>query len=144
MPSSDEWLQYDYRVIWNLKGTNYSISDPTNTSQWKNATASGVNLIPPIKRRKVALEVDPSAFADTSASTIVVKFMVILGGKPTVQRTVKLRAKDPTNLHDVTLFHDPNEIVAYQVTRFTPSGEQRGPLSELKDDFILIGNADIK
>jgi hypothetical protein len=104
-----------------------------------------VNLIPPIKRKKVALEVDPSAFPDTaSSSTIVVKFMVILGGKPTIQRTIKLRPKDPTNLHDVTLFHDPNEIVAYQVIRFTPAGEKRGPLSELKDDFILIGNTDIK
>jgi hypothetical protein len=143
--SADEWLQYEYRVVWNLKGTNYSISDPASNSEWKSATASGVNLIPPIKRKKVTLEVDPSAFSDTvSTSTIVVKFLVILGGKPTIQRTVKLRPKDPTNMHEVTLFHDPNEIVAYQVTRFTPAGERRGALTELKDDFILIGGTDLR
>ena len=143
--ASDEWLQYEYRVNWNLKGTNYSIQDPPNDGGWKQASASGVNLIPPLRRRKVSLEVDPSAFADSvSTSTVIVKFLVILGGKPTVQKTLKLRAKDPTNMQDVTLFHDPDQPVAYQVTQYTPGGERRGPLKEVKDDFIMIGPAELR
>jgi hypothetical protein len=142
--SSDEWLRYEYRVNWNLKGTNYSIKDPGNESEWRQASASGVNLIPPLKRRKVSLEVDPSAFSDTAiASTVIVKFLVVLGGKPTVQRTLKLRAKDPSNIQDVTLFHDPDQPVAYQVTQYTPLGEKRGAIKELKDDFIMIGPSEI-
>jgi hypothetical protein len=142
--SSDEWLKYEYRVNWNLKGTNYSIKDPGNESEWKQASASGVNLIPPLKRRKVSIEVDPTAFSDTViSSTVVVKFLVVLGGKPTVQRTLKLRAKDPSNIQDVTLFHDPDQPVAYQVTRYTPLGEKRGAIKELKDDFVMIGPSEI-
>lgn len=140
--SSQDWLQYEYRVSWNLKGNNQSIKDPEGESQWKQASTSGVNLIPPLKRRKVSIEVDPTAFPDSSSSsTVIVKFLVILGGDPTVQRTLKLRAKDPTNIHEVTLFHDPNEPVAYQITQYTPLGEKRGALKELQDDFIMIGPA---
>lgn len=143
--TSDEWLKYEYRVSWNLKGTDYSIIDPSKDNEWKEASATGVNLIPPLKRRKVTLEVDQSAFSDTSsASTVIVKFLVVLGGKPLVQRTMKLRPKDPSNMQDVTLFHDPGETVAYQVTRFTPQGEIRGPLKELKDDFLMIGSSEIQ
>lgn len=143
--SSDDWLKYEYRVSWNLKGTNYSIKDPASESQWRQASTSGVNLIPPLSRKKVAVEVDPSAFADsTSRSTVTVKFFVVLGGKPVLQRTLILRAKDPGNLHEVTLFHDPDEPVAYQVTRFTPLGEKRAPLTELKDDFLMIGQSEIE
>lgn len=143
--TSDEWLKYEYRVSWNLKGTDYSIIDPSKDNEWKEASATGVNLIPPLKRRKVTLEVDQSAFSDTSSvSTVIVKFLVVLGGKPLVQRTMKLRPKDPSNMQDVTLFHDPGETVAYQVTRFTPQGEIRGPLKELKDDFLMIGSSEIQ
>ncbi len=142
--SSDDWLNYEYRVSWNLKGSNYSIKDPVSETQWRQASASGVNLIPPLSRKKVSIEVDPSAFADSSSrSTVTVKFFVVLGGKPVLQRTLILRAKDPGNLHDVTLFHDPDQPVAYQVTRFTPLGEKRAPLAELKDDFLMIGQSEI-
>src|SRR5690606_22616112 len=64
--SSDDWLKYEYRVSWNLKGTNYSIKDPASESQWRQASTSGVNLIPPLSRKKIAVEVDPSAFADST------------------------------------------------------------------------------
>ncbi|HYF70458.1 MAG TPA: hypothetical protein VD884_20115 [Ohtaekwangia sp.] len=146
--SSDDWLQYEYKVNWNLKGTNFSIKDPANDEQWNQASASGVNLIPPLARKKISIEVDPSAFSattdTTTTATVVIKFLVVLGGDPTIQRTLKLRAKDPTNIHEVTLFHDPKEAVAYQVTRFTPQGEIRGKLKELKDDFIMVGESEIR
>jgi hypothetical protein len=143
--NSDEWLKYEYKVSWNLKGTNYFIKDPASDSKWNQATASGVNLIPPLKRRKVSIEVDPSAFADSvSTSTVVVNFMVILGGKPALQRTLKLRPKDPSNLHEVTLFHDPGQQVVYQVTRFTPQGEKRVKGKVLQDDFLLIGSGELQ
>ncbi len=143
--SSEEWLKYEYKVSWNLKGTNHSIKDPAGESQWNQASASGVNLSPPLKRRKVSIEVDPSAFNDTaSTSTVVINFMVILGGKPTLQRTLKLRAKDNTNLHEVTLFHDPGQQVVYQITRFTPQGEKRAKGKILQDDFLMIGSSEVQ
>ncbi len=142
--SSTDWLDYEYRVSWNLKGTNYVIKDPADESQWIKASGPGITLIPPIKKRKVTLEVDRSAFADTSqASTVVIKFLVVLGGKPAVQKTVILRSKDFSNIQDVILFHDPSEAVAYQVTRFTPQGEKRGKLKELTTDFLMIGSGEI-
>lgn len=142
--SSEDWLNYEYRVVWNLKGSNHSIRDPHSESQWKEANTPGVNLIPPLKRRKVSVEVDPSAFADTTtASTVVVRFFVVLGGDPIIQRTLKLRANDPSNIHELTLFHDPGEPVVYQITRHTPQGEKRGEARELKDDFLMVGPADI-
>src|SRR5690606_25023301 len=95
-------------------------------------------------RKKISIEVDPSTFSDTvSASTVVIKFLVVLGGDPTVQRTLKLRANDPTNIHEVTLFHDPEEPVAYQITHYTPLGEKRGPITELLDDFMMISPSEI-
>jgi hypothetical protein len=70
--------------------------------------------------------------------------MVILGGKPALQRTLKLRPKDPSNLHEVTLFHDPGQQVVYQVTRFTPQGEKRVKGKVLQDDFLLIGSGELQ
>jgi hypothetical protein len=143
--ASDEWLEYEYRVTWNLKGSNHSIKDPLGATQWLKSTASGVNLIPPLKRKKVSIEVDPSIFADSvsTTATVAIKFMVMLGGKPMIQRTLKLRANDPTNIHEITLFHDPDQPVAYQITKFTPRGEKRGVVIPLIDDFIMIGSPSI-
>jgi hypothetical protein len=141
---SSDWLEYEYKVSWNLKNSEHVIKEPKDESQWIKATGPGITLLPPISKRKVTLEVDRSAFADSGrTSTVVIKFLVVLGGRPTVQRTVVLRSKDATNIQDVVLFHDPGEAVAYQVTQFTPQGEKKGPLKELTTDFIMIGASEI-
>lgn len=142
--SSDEWLEYEYRTTWNLKGTNYEIREPADESQWTRASGPGITLIPPIQKRKVTLEVDRSAFADSGkASTVVIKFFVVLGGKPSAQKTVILRAKDPSNIQEIVLFHDPAESVVYQVAQFTPAGEKRGKAKVLNTDFLMIGSGEI-
>jgi hypothetical protein len=141
--NSDDYLQYDYQVSWNLKGTDLVIKDPMDASQWNTATGPGITLIPPIARKKVTLEVDKSAFADSGTSTVVVKFVVMLGGKPSIQRTIELRPKDPSNIQSVVLFYDPNQPVGYQVTRYTPQGEKKSQLKTLGTDFLLIGASEI-
>ncbi|WEK35047.1 MAG: hypothetical protein P0Y53_21370 [Candidatus Pseudobacter hemicellulosilyticus] len=142
---SEDWLNYEYRVTWNLKGSNDVLREPANASDWLTATAPGITLLPPVTRKKLTIETDRSAFGDTStASTVVVKFLVVLGGKPTLQKTLILRARDASNIRELVLFHDPNETVAYQVTRVTPQGEQRGPLKELGSDFLMVSEAEIR
>lgn len=140
-----DWLEYEYKVTWNLKGSDQVIREPADESQWIKSTGPGITLLPPIAKRKVTLEVDRSALPDSVRNaTVVVKFLVVLGGKPTVQRTIILRAKDATNMQDVILYHDPNETVAYQVTQFTPQGEKKGPLKELTTDFVMIGAGELR
>ena len=141
--NSDDYLQYEYQVSWNLKGTDLVIKDPIDASQWNASTGPGITLIPPIARKKVTLEVDKSAFADSGTSTVVVKFVVMLGGKPSIQRTIELRPKDPSNIQSVVLFYDPNQPVGYQVTRYTPQGEKKSSLKTLGTDFLLIGASEI-
>lgn len=143
--SSDQWLDYEYRVTWNLKGSNDVIREPADASQWITATAPGITLMPPVTRKKVTIETDRSVFGDTvTTATVVVKFLVMLGGKPTLQRTLILRAKDPSNIREMVLFHDPGEPVAYQVTRVTPRGEEKGPLKELGSDFLMVSGAELQ
>lgn len=133
-----DWLEYEYRIGWNLKGSNKTLRFPADDTAWFKSTDPGVTIMPPLQKKKVTVEVDRSAF-EGDASTVVVRFLVMLGGEPTVQKTLMLRAKDPSNIHELAIFHDNNESVVYQVTRHTPAGPVQEPLKELKDDFILIG-----
>jgi hypothetical protein len=137
--SAEDWLQYEYKVSWNLKGSDKVIHYPANEDDWIKATDPGVALIPPVQKQKVSVEINKDIFQDSSrTSTVLVKLMVVLGKKPMVQKSITLRGKDASNIQDVTIFHDPGEPVAYQVTKFTSQGEQRGPIKELKDDLIVI------
>jgi hypothetical protein len=137
--STSDWLNYEYRISWSLKGNNLSIKEPSGENQWKSSKASAISLIPPFSRRLVEVDADRTAFKDAKILTATVRFLAIVGGKPQIQKTITLRAGDPTSTSKVTLFHDVNQPVAYQITWYDNKGKASdSELKEITDNYLLL------
>lgn len=136
---SSDWLDYEYRVSWSLRGENLVVRDPPNESQWKKSKASAVSLIPPFKRRTVEVDADRALFKEAKKVSATVRFAVQVAGKPVQQRSITLRANDATSTAKVTLYHDPDTPVAYEVVWYDSNGNKKSlGLSVLTTDNYLL------
>lgn len=136
---SSEWLDYEYRVSWSLKGSNLNIKEPNGENDWKKSKSSAISLIPPFSKRQIEIDADRSLFKESKIASATVRFVVMLAGKPQVQKTVTLRANDAVSTAKITLYHDPNQTVGYQVTWYDSKGkETKGDLREVTDNYMLL------
>lgn len=136
---TSEWLDYEYRVSWSLKGNNLNVKDPVGENVWKKSKSSAIALTPPFSRKIVEVDADRSLYKDAKQISATVRFLVMLAGKPQVQKTIMLRANDATSTSKVTLYYDPNQPVAYQVTWYDSKGrELKKDVTEITDDYLLL------
>jgi hypothetical protein len=136
---SSDWLNYEYRVSWSLKGSNLNIKEPKSDSDWNKSKASAISLIPPFSKRQIEIDADRALFKDGNISSATVRFVVLLAGKPQNQKNVILRGNDAQSTQKVTLYHDPNQTVGYQITWYDKKGKElRGDVHELTDNYLLL------
>ncbi|WNJ19644.1 hypothetical protein [Pontibacter sp. G13] len=133
----DDWLNYDYRISWNIKGMDEPVNIPS--FGWASSQANSIALIPPIDRKEIEIDADRASFEEAGIHSASIKFMVMLGGKPQVQETMVLRAKDAENTNAITLYGDPDQAMAYQVTWHTKEhGSVDMPVQLLEDEYMFI------
>jgi hypothetical protein len=81
------WLDYEFRAVWSFFG-GQTIEQP-----WQNATFAALNLAPPLQRRGIDLQADPTAIANAQVRSITVKVFYQLGGREQVKQVTLNPAK---------------------------------------------------
>lgn len=138
MQGSD-WLNYEFRTSWSLRGRTLALNNPPNANQWVKSSAPGVTLVPPLIKRTVEVDADRVKFRDAKVTSATVRFVVMLGGKPEEQRSIVLRPVDTDNSSKVTLYYDRDAPVAYEVTWYDSNGTgKRGGLQVLTNDYLPL------
>ncbi len=136
--NSAEWLNYEYRLNWSLRGIDKPVSIPDNDSVWIKSNAPVISLKPPFKKEIVEIDADRSMFTDAGMSTAIVEFASVLAGKKEKVGRVMLRADDVESLSRIALYHDEGEQVVYRVTWVSKKGTQKTPLQLLDTDYLFL------
>lgn len=132
-----EWMDYEYKLSWNLKGDNKTIEVPKG-SAWKKSNDAAIALTPPFKKRSVQIDADRTMFKEAGIHACSLSFYTIINGKPTSQKTVILRKTDTENTTKVNLYHDADEPVAYQLSWHGNNGTVTKPVQELQSNFLFL------
>ena len=130
----NDWLNYEYKVAWSVKGNNLLIAD----DKWKKSDGNVITLVPPFEKRVIEVDADRGFFKEDSVISATIRFLSIVRGQAVVQKTLILRATDTDLTSRTALFHDPGEAVGYQVTWYRKDGEVKDPVKMLSQDYIIL------
>ena len=133
-----EWLNYEYQIVWNLKGDDKVIRVPRYEGSWATTNKSSLALTPPFVKRTVQIDADRSLFEEASMYSCTARFFTILNGKPIPQKTVVLRKGDTEMTSKVSLYHDRDEPVVYQVNWYGPGTTIQQDPRPLEGDYLFL------
>ncbi len=133
-----EWLDYEYKLSWNLKGTPESIRVPTANDTWIKSNEALVALNPPFLKKLVQIDADRSIFKEKGINSCSVRFFVILNGEAISQKTLVLRLGDVENTSKINLYYDKNEPIIYQVTWYIGNMTKQQEAVPLEGDYIFL------
>ncbi|MEZ4824907.1 MAG: hypothetical protein R3C61_01235 [Bacteroidia bacterium] len=134
----EEWLNYNYRILWSIKGIPNPISVPADEKDWNENNATSIPLAPPLTKRILEIDADRQLFKDAEVRSAQIRFMTILGGKAQVHKTVILRTDDAESTARVSLYHDPGEPIAYQITWYSTKGILNQKTQVLEGEYMFV------
>ncbi|MDX2249412.1 MAG: hypothetical protein SF052_21695 [Bacteroidia bacterium] len=134
----DEWLNYDYKVVWSIKGIPNPINFPADETEWAHNNATSIPLAPPLTKRILEIDADRQMFKDADIRSAQIRFMTILGGKAQVHKTVILRTDDAESTNRISLYHDPNEPIAYQISWYSTKGILNQKTQVLEGEYMFV------
>lgn len=136
--TESDWLNYQYKISWSMKGSNKTIEIPPNQNQWLNANSPAISLIPPFSKRKVKVDMDLASFKEAEIFSANIRFLVILDGEPRAQKNIIYRAEDADGNREAALYCDQGQPIAYQIIWHTKYGTKKEDIKELTDEYIFI------
>lgn len=135
---TDEWLNYDYKVVWSIKGIPNPINFPADETEWAHNNATSIPLAPPLTKRILEIDADRQMFKDAEIRSAQIRFMTILGGKAQVHKTVILRTDDAESTNRISLYHDPGEPIAYQISWYSTKGILNQKTQVLEGEYMFV------
>jgi len=132
------WLDYEYKLNWSLKGKSKTIQIPENKNDWLKSNNPSIVLTPPFKKRNIEIDADKSSFNALGINSCTIRFFVILNGEPTPYKVQILRASDVENTAKINLYHDENEPIIYQVTWYVGNTKIEEKAKRLEDENYLF------
>lgn len=132
-----EWLDYEYKLNWNLKGEENSIKIP-DADGWLESNEASVALNPPFVKKIVSVDADRTIFKEENVNSCTIRFFVILNGEAKSQKMLILRADDVENTSKVNLYYDKNEPIIYQVTWYMGNEQKQQQAVPLEGDYIFL------
>lgn len=136
---SDEWMNYEYQLVWSFRGNQKPVRVPAAADQWIKSNSSHHSLIPPLVRENVELDADRLEFSANNVSSVSINFAGIQAGEKKVIRTVILRADDKSSTNKISIYHDTGSPVAYQPTWYSKSnGQVIGEMKVLNGGYLFF------
>ncbi len=132
------WLDFDYKISWNLKGDDKTIYIPKGKGKWMTGNDASIALTPPFKKRVVQIDADRTFFKEKNIQACSVRFFTILNGNPTPQKAVVLRKNDTENTARINLYHDKDEPIIYQVSWYSTNGPVELEAKPLESDYVFL------
>lgn len=133
-----DWLDYEYRISWSLKGKIGTLNAPPYLDGWIKASEPAISLQPPFQKRIIEIDADRSFFEENNYRSASVRFYAILNNTPHLQRTIVLRSGDASNTTKTALYSDPDEPIVYQLVWYSANGEKKEPTKALEDDYLFL------
>lgn len=135
---SADWLDYDYQISWSIRGLEEPLYDPPNKDEWNTSNLPSISLTPSFGKRIVEIDADRDYFKESDIRSATVRFLSVLGGKPSMQKSITLRVDDAVNTNVTSVFYDTAEPIAYQVNWYSKLGKYEEPLQELKGNYLFL------
>lgn len=136
--SSTEWLDYGYQVSWSVKGLENPLIFPPQRDQWIGTNLPSIALTPPFTKRVVEIDADREYFKEADIKSASIRFFVILGGKPMLQKSITLRQDDVVNTNTLSIFYDEEEPIVYQVSWYARAGEYQDEVKVLDGAYLFV------
>ena len=133
-----DWLAYDYRVTWSIKGLDDAIYFPNQREQWERSSLPSIALTPPFKKRVVEIDADRQFFKEQEIRSATIRFFVILGSKPMSQKNLMMRQEDTVNTNKLVVYCDEGEPIAYKVSWYSKNGEYHEELKVLDGEYLFL------
>ena len=136
--NSADWLNYDYKISWALKGDKNIINEPVAEDKWLSAKAPAILLSPPFDKRVLEIDADRAFFKEKNIISAAVRFLTTVNGKTTVNKTIVLKAADAVNTNKIALYYDKGESVGYQVTWYSKEKEYKDEIKLLESNYLIL------
>ncbi len=138
--SGDALIDYDYRISWSFKGGSQTVNIPPDPEGWLRGREAAVSLKPPFEKKLIEIDADRAALKEAGYKSATIQFFTVLNGRPQIQKTLILRADDPTNTNKAALYYDSGKPLAYQINWYPlhSSKAVEGPVEEVTDQFLYL------
>ncbi|TVZ14879.1 hypothetical protein [Maribacter sp. MAR_2009_72] len=133
-----DWLDFEYKISWNLKGDDKTIRIPAGQDSWLKANDASIALTPPFAKRTIQIDADRKSFADANFQSCSMRFFTILNGNANAQKTLILRKDDAENTSKINLYFDDGEPIIYQVSWYGPDGEIQSEPQALEGEYVFL------
>ncbi len=110
--ATDSWRDYEYQVIWSLRGVQQPVREPASPTQWKASHDPALTLSPPVAKRELALDAATSEFEGVGVRLCEVQVLGVIGGKSKVLASRVLRASDAAAPAAVPVYGDLEKPMA--------------------------------
>ncbi|MEP6793324.1 MAG: hypothetical protein ABJB16_03285 [Saprospiraceae bacterium] len=136
--NTNEWLDYTYQVSWSIKGLDGPLLFPSEPGEWMHSNLPSIALVPTFTKRVLEIDADRDYFRESDIKSAAIRFFVILGGKPMLQKSLTLRQDDVVNTNSISIFYDEKEPIVYQVTWYSKLGEYQQEVKELDGSYLFL------
>lgn len=131
--SSAGWLNYKYKVAWKL-----SPVDTIVETEWTESDVSSISISPPFEKRELTIDLDRSDLKEKDIASVRILFASVVSGKPYTAKMLVLRKDDESSSDQLTIYHDKDQHIVYQVAWYTKSGKIEDDLKILDDDYLYL------
>ena len=136
--SGDDWLNYDYRVTWSIKG-QHKVRQPREQDAWLHGADPVVTLAPPLQRLDLEVDADRFLFEDAGMRSATLEVRYRIFGKPQTERLAVMRSTDAESVNSAVLFHDPNSKLEYRVNWYPSRGKpMQGQWQALDTSYLML------
>ncbi len=137
--TSSDWLNYEYRISWSIKGENETLKIPEGQDKWLMTSEPAISLKPPFDKSIIEIDADRGLFRDAGVVTAVIDFATVLAGKARKYSSITLKSADAVSSASTSVYHDRGQEVVYRVTWYNKNGSQyRTELQILDSDYIYL------
>jgi len=132
------WQEYEYQIVWSLKGKDISIRIPEKETEWIKSSDPVISLKPPFERVLISVDAERDRFVNEGFASAQVRFATIVGGKPTQVKRLLLRSNDPEWSSTVSIFKDAETPIVFETSWYSGVGEIKQDLKQIESGYMYI------
>jgi hypothetical protein len=135
---SADWLNYNYRTTWSMRG-QYKVQQPEDPEKWFKSADPIITIAPPLKRTDLVIDADRFLFEDADIRSATLELRYKTFKKEKKQRLKVMRATDAESVMETAIFHDPDSTVQYRINWYPVKGKpQKGEWQNIEEDYLVL------
>jgi hypothetical protein len=132
------WQEYQYQIVWSLKGKDVSIRIPEKETEWIKSSDPVISLKPPFERVQISVDAERDRFINEGFASAQIRFASIIGGKPTQVKRLLLRSNDPEWSSSVSIFKDIDKPIVFETSWYSGAGEIKQDLKLMESGYMFV------